>query len=494
MNKHAPILGAAVIGLALAGLSLLLAGASQAAGTASGTLFVSPGGSGTACSQAAPCSLQTALAQAHDGDTLYLAEGTYTGTGTAVITLTKSITLYGGWDGTTTTPVARDPDAHPTLLDGEGQRRVVYITGTIAPVLDGLVITHGNAVGLGGFSSYDAGGGIYVHQADVLIRNCTIISNAVQGGTGGGIVFIKSNGRLEASRVISNTATWGGGMRAISKSPTIRHSRFQGNTAHFGGGLYLMWSSATVEGNRFRDNEATTSSGGAIFLSGDSSTIVGNRIVGNRGSYGGGIGVASGSPAVISGNTILSNTAGRQGGGIIIQYNDARLYNNVIAHNEAQEEGAGVYIGNASPVLLHNTIAQNGGGDGAGVHVGTGAGVALTNTILVSHTVGITVATGSTATLEGTLWGSGAWANGADWGGDGAIVTGTVNLWGDPAFADPAGGDYHIGPGSAAVDAGVDAGVTTDVDGDPRPVGAAPDLGADEFQYKTYLPLVLDGP
>jgi hypothetical protein len=53
-----------------------------------------------------------------------------------VVTVTKSITLYGGWDGTTTTPPVRDPDAHPTTLDGEGVRRVVYISESISPTLD----------------------------------------------------------------------------------------------------------------------------------------------------------------------------------------------------------------------------------------------------------------------------------------------------------------------------------------------------------------------
>jgi hypothetical protein len=62
----------------------------------------------------------------------------------------------------------------------------------------------------------------------------------------------------------------------------------------------------------------------------------------------------------------------------------------------------------------------------------------------------------------------------------GTILTGTVNVWGDPAFLDPDGGDYHIGLGSAAVDAGIDAGVTVDIDGEPRPMGGGYDIGADE--------------
>ena len=104
----------------------------------------------------------------------------------------------------------------------------------------------------------------------------------------------------------------------------------------------------------------------------------------------------------------------------------------------------------------------------------------LTNTILVSHSVGIYVESGNTARLEATLWGSGAWANGSDWGGDGSITTGTVNLWGDPAFVNPDAGDYHIGSGSAAVDASLDAGIGEDIDGDARPLDGDGD-GADEF-------------
>ncbi len=44
---------------------------------------------------------------------------------------------------------------------------------------------------------------------------------------------------------------------------------------------------------------------------------------------------------------------------------------------------------------------------------------------------------------------------------------------------------------SAAIDKGVEAGVGFDVDGDARPAGAGYDLGADEFWFKIYLPLVL---
>ena len=67
-------------------------------------------------------------------------------------------------------------------------------------------------------------------------------------------------------------------------------------------------------------------------------------------------------------------------------------------------------------------------------------------------------------------------------------------------FVDGAGGDLHLVPSaSAAIDRGVAlaSGVCDDdVDGDPRPVGAAPDIGADEYYSFVpsdylFLPLVI---
>lgn len=68
------------LGLPLA----LLAGLHTAQATPTTTeRFVTPTGSGSACTQSTPCALQTALDLATDGDTIYVAEGTYAGTGTS---------------------------------------------------------------------------------------------------------------------------------------------------------------------------------------------------------------------------------------------------------------------------------------------------------------------------------------------------------------------------------------------------------------------------
>jgi putative cofactor-binding repeat protein len=497
-NKYRQILfSTATSGLLLLVSFVLAQAASQAAHADPGDLFVTPDGSGSACSQAEPCALQTALEQAASDDTVYAAEGTYTSTNDAVASITTSVSLLGGWDGSRTGSAVRDPDTYATVLDGEGERRVVTISGSISPTLDGLTIRNGNAAGLGGYGNLDAGGGVYINEANAIISHCTISNNhagpasSAGNGAGGGIAFINSDAQLIHNLIISNTARWGGGVRVFYSTPVFSQNQFLSNTSLFGGGMYVMGSRAVVGDNLFQDN--TGERGGGIYLSNADATIAGNVIRENQGSFGGGIGINIGYAAVISGNLILNNVVNMAGGGVSISNNGTIVQNNVIADNEAPRS-AGVDIMIGSPVFIHNTIACNIGGDGVGISVGQDGAIALTNNIIVSHTVGISVTAGSTATLEATLWGSGPWSNLSDWVSEGAVTTGSVNVRGDPSFVNPAGGDYHIRPGSAAIDAGVDAAVAVDIDGETRPLGSGYDIGADEVwqQLQIFVPLVVN--
>jgi uncharacterized repeat protein (TIGR01451 family) len=432
--------------------------------------------------------------------------------------LDKGLTIQGGYaTDNWTTP---DPEANPTTLDAWGQGRALYITSDITATIEELRITGGNADGLGGDSwGDDAGGGVYVITATVTISDCEVISNTVLGlyGLGGGLYQRSGAVTLTGNAISDNSAEYGGGLYQESGAVTLAGNAISGNSADHGGGLYSASGTVVLVSNSISGNTAAGSGGGLYrsflgdgTLSGSGNSISGNTAAGSGGglyignsavdpseislvgntvsgnmAYGGGGGLYLAGDVALSGNIVISNTAG-YGGGLYLERNNATLANDIVADNHATSAGGGFYIERSSPLLLHSTIARNTGGDGSGLYVtddwGQYSTVVMTNTILVSHTVGITITTGNTATLEATLWGSGSWANVTDWGGAGTIVTGAVNIQGDPAFVDPDSGDYHIGPESAARDAGVDAGVTTDIDGDPRPAEQGYDIGADELR------------
>jgi uncharacterized repeat protein (TIGR01451 family) len=249
-----------------------------------------------------------------------------------------------------------------------------------------------------------------------------------------------------------------------------------------GGGVYAISATITLSNNHVFGNQAWL--GGGAFLTSTLANLRGNSIYSNGAGIGGGGLLLGNTDAALSGNLFLANVAD-SGGGLLLFESNPVLTNNVVADNQAIATGSGLYLAGSSPRLFHTTIARNLGGDGSGLHIADSGSqtstVALTNTILVGHQVGITATAGNSARLQATLWGTGTWANVQDWGGPGAISTGTLNLSGGPGFLDPDGGDYHIGPDSAALDAGLDAGVTVDVDGEPRPVGDGFDIGADEL-------------
>jgi uncharacterized repeat protein (TIGR01451 family) len=432
--------------------------------------------------------IQTAVDAANGLETIKVAQGTYAGVNarpapagyfgpggniTQALYITKTVFIQGGY--TTTNWTTPDPVAHPTTLDAQGQGRVVLIAGDITPTLAGLRLTNGNATNLGGFDNsdnpppdaLDVGGGVYILNATATLSNSWVTNNAANTdpllpySAGGGIYLDSSPSTLYANTVATNTAQDGGGIALYLSTGSVSYNSIYGNSLYdggYGGGIYLDGSNfALIDHNTIMTNSASDGNGG-------------------------GVGMSNAALITLADNIIVSNTASSlsgSGAGVFLLLTSATLQNNIIADNQAGGYGPGVYIGAGSTIdLFHNTLARNAGGEGSGVHVeGSGAStVFLYNTILVSHTIGLVADAGNTVQLDSTLFGGGTDIAGT--------MTDTVNLnpyTGNPGFVNPTAGNYHITGSSAANDKGIDAGITTDIDDDVRPIGLGFDLGADEL-------------
>jgi hypothetical protein len=400
-------------------------------------------------------SVQAAVDSANKDDIIKVAAGTYsdvhmrsrwdiiaTGKVTQVVFLRRTLTIEGGYTPDDwTTP---DYEKNPTILDAGGQGRVIYMAGDpddmISPVIRGLTLMGGDATGFGGNpdSDSDAGGGVFIYQGSPRIERCRIYSNTAHSG-GGVWLNVSGGASLVDNTIVENTAVEGGGMMAV----------------------YAF--DLTLGGNVIASNQA--SRGGGLDLKLVHGTLTGNRIVANTAEDGGGLTVQSDS-------------------GI-------KMVNNVIADNQLITEvgrGSALLLEGSTADLVHTTIARNPGGDGGGVYVasdpGEAASIAMTNTVLVSQSVGIRAAGNCTVTVNSILWHNTPITVSTD-------ATATVVLenqvTGDPVF-EPDG--YHLTANSAARDRGVDAGVAVDIDGERRPAGEGYDLGADEFSYRIFAPLV----
>ena len=425
------------------------------------------------------------------------------------------------------------------------------ITGGDASVLEPVL---GGPVSGGGVQVYDAaatlknnqifgnsaneGAGVHLWNSSAILEDNTISANTADG-RGGGLFLANSPATLTGNTISENTSTdagqggRGGGLMVDSSAAILRNNTIISNTSDSGGGVFI-WASDNIQvfANSILSN-TSPGVGGLDCHNSANVSIQGNTVSYNAGS-GGGVGISANCTGLLNGNLISENTgtglvachilverntitANSSGGvflwncdeitlkeniiskntadwgaGVHMGYGEYTLINNIITDNHADSIPSGLLLNTTTAYLLHNTIANNRAGDGTGIWIDSNSTISLTNNIIVSQTVGIQV--DGSATIESALWGNGIWANGTDWSGSGTINHNN-DYWGNPDFVDYLAGDYHIGENSDAIDAGVDAGVTTDIDFHPRPY-QIPDIGADEYWPPgalkvIYLPLVI---
>ncbi len=512
----------------LLGMVLLGSLSSEAQVYAQGIIYVDDNtcpalGAGT---QVDPfCRIQDGVDTAVANDEIHVASGTYTGvqeivggygyTYTQVVFIGKNLTLYGGYDANNW-DASPDPATNVTTIDAQRQGRPLSIVGTssniLAVTVEGFTLTGGDYTGLGnppGTSAHgcagtgiDCGGGLLAHYATLTLRHMIIFDNVASRSDsgrlsqGGGMYLweLRGDSLVEYTTVLSNSVgrdggSYGGGILIqYGVGLTLRHSVIEDNAAFdsgsAGGGLYIFQPRGPViiEDCDILRNKAYSAGGLDANL-----TYVGEGLQMNRVTLLGNETTTDGTAVQISkqgsGNTSVQLT------NLLLAENRAMIVEDFVSVIDI----AGGSGGRLDATLAHVTAANNQAPTFLYMesYADCPATAVLTNTLVTSFTnafvgselygVGIVVIT-HTNTLTENVALLHTVRNGAP------EFTAVNPLTGDPKL----NATYHLQSGSAAIDAGVDAGVTTDLDGEARPNGAAPDIGADEFVvYDVFLPAIV---
>ena len=232
-----------------------------------GIIYVSTDGTGDGSSwENATNKLQFATALSSGGGTkVWVKAGTYYGDTTnpeGAFYITERNRIYGGFEGNEPASYdlsLRDFEKNPTILDGQGERRVLlqddaFSSGREA-IWDGFTLQNG---------TIGSGAGAYLNNY-VTLSNCKIIDNNATMFGGG--VYINSTGgtthvTLNNCLISGNSSSMGGGV-CDRIGATFTNCRFSNNTASTkGGGIYLYNNTEPVFKNCLISNNTAKEAGG----------------------------------------------------------------------------------------------------------------------------------------------------------------------------------------------------------------------------------------
>ena len=289
-----------------------------------GIIYVSADGqgNGSSWSNATPL-LEYATFLSNGGNTkVWVKSGTYFGDETDpdnAFAVTASNKVYGGFSGNEGPDFDlndRDLVNNPTILDGQGTKRVLnqadFFSSATKAVWDGFVIQNGAA---------GSGAGAYLNDYTTL-SNCVIRDN-VANGFGGGI-YINSSTGVGQTQIVNCAIT--------------------GNSASMGGGICDR-NSSVITNCRISNNTALTK-GGGIYLYNTDKPVLRGCIVSNNTAVNGG-GIYARGKCQLNNCDIVMNKAAETTGGIFIENQYSKYVNCILWGNEANGTPSQV-TGNAS--------------------------------------------------------------------------------------------------------------------------------------------------
>lgn len=302
--------------------------------------------------------IQCGIDSAATGDTVLVADGTYTGAGNRDIDFNGEAIVLTSENG---------PGV--TIIDCEGDslnpHRGFYFHSEEGPssVVRRFTIRNGYATGAS--LQEMSGGGIFCDSLSSPTIEANIITRNTADAMGAGIYCYHASATITGNTIRENRAYFmGGGICCNSCSLTIEGNTITGDTAYYGGGIFCVWgSSPTIEYNTITGNVAELQGGGIRCHDHSSPTIEGNWITGNLAfATGGGILCDTYSSPAIRANTISGNASAWGGGIHCGYYSSPMIERNAITENSADSSGSGVICSDfSSPTINYNCIHGNAG-------------------------------------------------------------------------------------------------------------------------------------
>jgi parallel beta-helix repeat protein len=292
--------------------------------------------------------IQDGIDAAVDGDTVLVADGTYTGDGNKDLDFKdKAITVIS------------ENGPSKTIIDCENSGRGFYFgwQESIGQTVSGFTVTNGYAL---------QGGGIYCQNSSPTISNCIILRNTATAWAGSGIYLYNSDPTISNCIIEENTSTsgHGAGIHCWLSSPTITNCIISGNSANSGdgGAIYGYSSEPVISGCIIKDNSCS-GNGGGIELWNSAATIT-NCVIANNytgSGSGGAIHCIYSSSATITNCTITQNSA-INGGGIFCENSASPSITNSILW---QNSPNAIDISDtASPIVSYCDVQGDWPGDG----------------------------------------------------------------------------------------------------------------------------------